>query len=236
MSERAAEWVYKGVWKILSDWFRVPPTPPQLPVDGGSPVRSFHPSLKFLSYLKLWFWIMLVLVDIALLIAWAIVFAVNVVVGLALAPVFLFLIIAPDVVAYVAIHVRYDATWYVMSDRSLRSRRGVWLICEHTVTFENVQDVYVRRGPIQQLFGISTIVVETAGASEGDGENKFTVGNKAILEGIDNPDEIRELIMERVRRSRSAGLGDERHVEGRSWSSDDVAMIREIRDAARALA
>ena len=236
MSARAAEWVYKGVWKILSDWFKVPPTPPELPVEGDTPVLSFHPSLRFLSYLKLWFWIALTVVDLALIAGWIVIFIANSLVAWILAPVFLAVIILPDIVAYVAIHVRYDTTWYVMSDRSLRSRRGAWLICEHTVTFENVQDVKVRRGPVQQLFGISTIVVETAGASEGEGENRFTVGNKAILEGIEDPDRIRNLIMERVRRSRSAGLGDDPRKPAHAWTTDEIAALREIRDAARALA
>ena len=33
--EKAAEWVYRGVWKVLSDWFRVPERPPTLPVAEG---------------------------------------------------------------------------------------------------------------------------------------------------------------------------------------------------------
>src|SRR5690606_33015047 len=96
-----------------------------------------------------------------------------------------------------------------MTDRSLRIRRGIWDIMEHTITFENVQNVSVSQGPLQRYFGIATIIVETAGSSSGEGENVHAIGNKAILEGIDNPEEIRDLIMERVRASRSAGLGDD---------------------------
>jgi len=230
MSERAAAWVYRGVWTVLSGWLRVPQHPPSLPGE----VERFHPSRRFLSYLKLWFWIALVIIDGALIAGWVLVFVAAPMLGVILSPVFLVAIILPDVVAYVAIHVRYDTTWYVMSDRSLRCRRGVWLICEHTVTFENVQDVKVRRGPVEQLFGISRIVVETAGASEGEGDNRFAVGNKAILEGIADPDRIREQIMLRVRRSRSAGLGDDAP-RRRKWSEEEVGVLREIRDAARAL-
>ena len=77
--------------------------------------------------------------------------------------------VLPDILAYIAIHLRYDTMWYVMTDRSLRCRRGIWVIFEHTITFENVQNVHVRRGPVQYFFGISTVVVETAGAAEGGG-------------------------------------------------------------------
>lgn len=137
--------------------------------------------------------------------------------------------LVPDVLAYVAIHLRYDTMWYVMTDRSLRCRRGIWVMVEHTITFENVQNVSVHRGPLQYHFKIATVVVETAGASEGEGDNEFEVGNKAILQGIGDPDEIRRLIMERVQRSRTAGLGDEDPDRGPSrWTPDHIAVLREI--------
>jgi len=59
--------------------------------------------------------------------------------------------------------------------------------------------VHVRRGPVQYLYGIWTIVIETAGASEPEDSSHFAVGNKVIMEGITNPWEIGGLIMERVR-------------------------------------
>jgi uncharacterized membrane protein YdbT with pleckstrin-like domain len=141
--------------------------------------------------------------------------------------------LVPGVIGYLAIHLRYDTMWYVMSGRSLRCRRGIWVIIEHTITFENVQNVYVKRGPVQTLFGISEIIVETAGAAEGEGHSRYATGNKAILEGIDNPEEIRDLILERVRQSKGAGLGDDSEAAG--WSREHVTVLREIRDLARGL-
>ena len=73
------------------------------------------------------------------------------------------ILVAPDVIAYVAIHLRYDTTWYVLTDRSLRIRRGIWIIHETTISFENVQNVEVRQGPLQRYFGIADVIVQTAG-------------------------------------------------------------------------
>ena len=143
-----------------------------------------------------------------------------------------------DIVAYVAVHLKYDTMWYVMNARSLRCRRGIWTVIEHTITFENVQNVHIRRGPVQYFFGIWTIVVETAGAAEPGEANRYAVGNKAIMEGIENPAEIRDLIMERVRRSRGTGIG-ELPAEERSrtiWRPELVRVLEEIRDEVRALA
>lgn len=237
-SEQATAWVYRGIWKVLSDWFRVPGHPPTLPVADGEFLLSFHPSRRYLSYLKLFFWIACVVVDIAILVGWIAVFAANPPLGLVLAVPALAVALLPDIVAYVAIHLRYDTMWYVMTDRSLRCRRGIWTILEHTITFENVQNVHVLRGPVQYLFGISTIVIETAGAAEGHEQNAFAVGNKAIMEGIDNPEEIRRVILERVRRSKSAGLGDERPASAPAspgWSPQQLRALRQVLEAVRAL-
>lgn len=237
-TEKAAEWVYQGVWRVLSNWFRVPEHPPTLPTAEGEFSASFHPSRRYLSYLKFYFWIALFGFDVAIMVGWIAVFLWNSWLGLILLLPTLVVAIVPDILAYIALHLRYDTMWYVMNDRSLRCRRGIWVILEHTITFENVQNVAVRRGPVQYFFGISTIVIETAGAAAGEGHNEFAVGNKAIMEGIDDPKRIRELIMQRVRRSRSAGLGDEHEQLRRTapgWRAEHVRALQEILDEARAL-
>lgn len=227
----SAEWVYRGVWRVLSDCFKVPENPPSLPVEAGGYYRTFHPSRRYLSYLKLYFWIAAIATDIAVLIGWLIVFDSYPFVGGSLAIPALALAFLPDIVAYVAVHLRYDTMWYVMTDRSLRTRRGIWQILEHTITFENVQDVKVSRVPIQQLFGFATIIVETAGATNAEGQSVHAVGNKAIMQGIDNPHEIRNLIMDRVRMTRSAGLGDEDARKSPiGWSTRQRELLSEIRD------
>lgn len=78
--------------------------------------------------------------------------------GVLIAPLLRAFIILPDVVAYVAIHLRFDTTWYVMTERSLRIRRGIWVLHETTITFENVQNVVVNQGPVQRFFGIANVV------------------------------------------------------------------------------
>ncbi len=235
-AESATQRIYRGVWRIVVNWFRVPEHPPTLPAAEGEFLLNFHPSRRYLDYRKLYFWIALAIVDVAILVGWLAVFFWNRQVGLWLAFPALIVAVVPDILAYIAIHLRYDTMWYVMTERSLRCRRGIWVILEHTITFENVQNVHVRRGPVQYFFGISTVVVETAGAAAGEGENHFAVGNKAIMEGIDDPKKIRQLIMERVQRSKSAGLGDDRpSSDSTDWSVEHVSVLRQISEELKAL-
>jgi PH (Pleckstrin Homology) domain-containing protein len=151
--------------------------------------------------------------------------------------------VLPDLVAYLAIHLRYDTTWYVMTERSLRIRRGIWIIHETTITFENVQNVTVNQGPIQRFFGIADVLVETAGGGSQHAEahgGPTMAGHRGLVEGVSNAPEIRDLLMQHLRRSRFAGLGDELvHVPARpaapAWTAEHLAALREIRGAAEAL-
>lgn len=235
--DQAAAWIYKGVWKFIVDWLRVPP-PPTLPSRTGEKVKTFHPAPGFLQYLKFWFWLVLIVFDGLIALGWIIIFSVHNAVGLVLLPLFLFVAIVPDIIAYVAIHLRYDTTWYVMSERAMRLRRGVWSITEVTITYENVQNVKVKSGPIQRGFGIKDVIVETAGAGSGNGEQGASVTNQGLIEGVADAEHIRDLIMRRVRASQSTGLGDEPHrrpsADAGRWSTAHLEALRGIRDEIRA--
>lgn len=229
--KHSTEWVYRGVWATLSRCFAIPSSPPTLPSTPGALIRTFHPSHRYLSYLKAYFWIAAIVSDVLILAGWIILYTQNQTLAWFLAAPAIAVAVLPDIVVYVAVHLKYDTMWYVMTERSLHLRRGIWEILEHTITFENVQDVYIERGPIQQLFKISTIVVETAGATNHEGMNAHAAGNKAIMQGIENPEEICELVMSRVRSSRSTGLGDEEGTARRNvWTARQRALLRDIRD------
>jgi membrane protein YdbS with pleckstrin-like domain len=239
--QAASAWIYGGVWRVLVDWFRVPAEAPTLPAFAGESIAAFRPSEGYLRYLKLVFWIVLAIVDTALLVVWLVILSVSPFVGAVLALPIWALIILPDVVAYIAIHLLYDTTWYVLSERSMRIRRGVWTIRETTITYENVQNLRIDEGPLQRYFGIGNLVVETAGGGGGGGHGEGqpgTAGHHGLIEGVDNAREIRDLILAQLRKSTTGGLGDDPHPTTessatRSWSSAQLATLREIRNLAR---
>ena len=124
-----------------------------------------------------------------------------------------------------------------MTERSLRIRRGMMVIHETTITFENVQNLKLRQGPLQRHFGIADLVVETAGSGGAQGhEGRAGVDNRGVIEGIDNAPEVRERILSRMRQSRTAGLGDEDPAAAPSpsaWSPAQLQALREIREEVR---
>lgn len=234
-AERATAWVYRGIWGVLVRYLRVPDEPPGAPPGGGQVLRSVKPAPGFLRYLKFQFWILLFVIDIGIIGIWVIILVASPLAGLLTAPLFWGVAIIPDIFAYAAIHVRYDTTWYIITERSVRIRRGVWLIRENTITFENVQNVEVRQGPVQRFFGIADVTIQTAGGGGAVGPHgeQSLGGHNGLLEGVANAPELRTLIVDRATASRGAGLGDE-HPErapARGLAPAHLEALREIRAA-----
>ncbi|HSJ07219.1 MAG TPA: PH domain-containing protein [Longimicrobiales bacterium] len=113
-------------------------------------------------------------------------------------------------VSFAIMRLDFELRWYMLTDRSLRVREGIVSVKEKTMTFANVQNLEVRQNPLQRLFGISNVAVRAAGGgskgSSGSSDGGGT--HEARFEGVDNAEEIRRVIRERVRRHRDAGLGD----------------------------
>lgn len=232
-AEKAAAWVYRGMWGVLAAWLRVPADPPGTPPGAGEVLRSVKPSIGFLRYLKLQFWILLMVIDVCIIGLWVVLLVASPLAGLLTAPIFWGVAIIPDLFAYAAIHVRYDTTWYIVTERGVRIRRGVWLLRENTITFENVQNVEVKQGPLQRYFGISDLVIQTAGGGGAAGPHgqQGAGSHHGLIEGIEGAAELRDLIMSKALAGRGAGLGDDREEPryAQGLSPAHLAMLREIR-------
>lgn len=227
----------------LARWIRAPLDPPTTPPGTHEWERHFRPAEAFLRYLKAKYWIgaafaALILIPTVVLVtagiatgvdsplaAWVLLTFFGVVV---LVPILLSMI-----AGYALVQMRYDTTWYVLTDRALRVRRGILTIREQTVTLDNVQNMKVRQGPIQRWLGIADLTVETA-ASGAASQSGTTIARGAVLEGVANPLELRQRIRDRMRQSRSQGIGDREPLDGRergSQGADAGAAARGTRGA-----
>jgi uncharacterized membrane protein YdbT with pleckstrin-like domain len=129
----------------------------------------------------------------------------------------------------------YETRWYVLTDRSLLIRQGVWWTREITLTFANAQNVRVTQGPLQRLFGFSNVEVDTAGGGGGRKEEKKGLEfdpHRAVLRGLDRPGDVQQRIVELVRRSRSAGLGDPDDHQAMP-AAGSIALLEDILAEAR---
>ena len=102
--------------------------------------------------------------------------------------------------------------WYKISDRSLRIREGVLFVREMTTTFANIQNISISQGPIQRFFKISDLKVETAGGGgsndANNGQNNMSSMHIGFFRGVSNSEQIRELMLNRLKQLKSTGIGD----------------------------
>ncbi len=108
--------------------------------------------------------------------------------------------------SFAVLRLGYEMRWYMVSDRALRIRYGIFSLREQTMTVANIQNMAVKRGPLQRLFGIADLEIRTAsGGGSDDDEDSLSRG---LLQGLANAEEVRDLLLDSLRRSRDAGLGD----------------------------
>ena len=103
--------------------------------------------------------------------------------------------------------------WYKISDRSLRIREGVVFVREMTMTFANIQNISISQGPIQRFFKIADLKVETAGGGgavkpDSSSQNPVFSMHIGVFKGIENQDEVRDMMLARLKKLRDTGLGD----------------------------
>lgn len=209
MLERALSW--------LLNLLRVPAEPV---VPGGKLIRVFRAAPAYYRY-KLALWAAGQLAALVGLIGGLI--GIAFVLPYVTHPVGRFGLQAAEVIAWVAflwqfplslaiLHLDFSLRWYILSDRSLRIREGILTVQEKTMTFANIQQISIRQNPLQRLLGIADVQVRSAGGgSSSGGSSHRDVGespHEAYFRGVDNAEEIKRAIQERVRLHRDAGLGD----------------------------
>lgn len=206
-------------WKRwLLRFLRVPPEP-KAP-EGGRVIRVFRAAPNYFR-MKLVLWVLGQLAAIAGLVG-GLLFISTVLNDVSNSWV-RFGLMAAEVIAWLGfltqlpfslalLWLDFDMRWYILSDRSLRIREGILSVREKTLTFANIQQISIRQNPLQRILGISDVQVSTAGGGASGGPHGGgKVGesmHEAYFRGVDNAEEIRNAVKERVRLHRDSGLGD----------------------------
>lgn len=137
------------------------------------------------------------------------------------------------------VRLDWELRWYMLSDRAVRVREGITTVREKTITLANIQNISIKQGPLQRIFGIADVEVRTAGGGGGSGNphQKSTEepGHVAYFRGVANPEEIRTLLIEGVRRQRDSGLGDTDDHPAEPAHDDTLEAARAVLEEARAL-
>ena len=243
--------MYDRMKSTLLWLLRVPPEPHD-PMGDVHSLRVFRAAPGYLRYLTLAWALseigillggLLVFIPLAIAAATGLAVILTTALGLVAAMIFL----GQAGLTFFSLRLNYEMRWYKVTDRSLRIRAGVWNVHEMTMTFANVQNITISQGPLERLFGISDVKVDTAGGGGSSGSHGNGEGlnlHVATFRGVDNPEEIRDLMLQRLRRLRDAGLGDLDDAPGLKsapvydpafGSTETLEALVTFRDEARAL-
>lgn len=224
-------------------FMRVPPTPEPPP---GSPPRVFRAAPNYFV-LRMLRWGLTRLTALAGLM-WA-VYILSVLPmtdapravtwGIRVIEIFAWLaFITEAILGWMIVRLDYEMRWYMVSDRAIRIREGIATVREKTVVLANIQNIDIRQGPLQRYLGIADVEVKTAGgggkSEEGKGKQHAEPMHVAFFRGVDNANEIRDLLREGVRLQRDAGLGDPdehpgAHPQDAGAAAAAAAMLAEAR-------
>lgn len=97
-------------------------------------------------------------------------------------------------VTFLLVLLDYRNRWYVLTDRSLRIREGVWTVREMTISLANVQNIGLAQGPIQRLCGIADVEVATAGGGEAASGGEHSM-HRGVLRGVADAESVRNRIV-----------------------------------------
>lgn len=229
--------LYSALRNVALRLMKTPLDPPEAPAGSQGSVQIFRASPRYLSYRLLGYWLLFGLAWLGWLVG-----AVAALAGREPgAVVVLFVVALPlaalQFVAYFATRLDFDQRYYVLTDRSLRVRSGAIVVTEMTVTHANVQNLTVEQGPLQKLFGIADLRVQTAGGGASHGKGQHDTGHAIQFAGIENAAEVRDRVLAylRQRGGHGAGLGDPDDHAARGLSPRALSALRGVHAAAAAL-
>ncbi len=215
--------IYDFMKKRLLSLLRIPPEP-EPPRGSPDSLRVFRAANGYYRY-RICTWLIgrallgLVLLGVAgffaLLILAGETQGIETLLLSALAVLFTLLYLAQSLFSYATLRLDYEMRWYMITDTSLRIREGTWQVREKTMTFANIQNIALAQGPIQRFFNISDLVVQTAGGGGAPAGQQQAAGpqiHMGYFRGVEDADKIKEIMLDRLRRHKDAGLGDEAEV------------------------
>jgi len=130
--------------------------------------------------------------------------------------------------------LNFQMRWYIVTDRSLRVRNGIWSTHELTSTFANIQEIRVSAGPLQKLLGLADVEAHSAGGGS-SGPHGSKSGHIARFEGLDNANEIRDYLVDSLRQYRDSGLGEAQHAPALASTIGTVVAAEAVLEETRRL-
>jgi putative membrane protein len=123
-------------------------------------------------------------------------------------------------IVFVPLFIRFKTMRYQFDGEGVSMRWGFFFRREVYLTYRRIQDIHVTRNIVERWMGLAKVLIQTASG---------TSGATMTIEGIRNPEPLRDYLYARMRGVRGS---DDAPAEARP-AGEALALLREIRDALR---
>jgi hypothetical protein len=117
----------------------------------------------------------------------------------------------------------YESMTYRLTDSEMVWNRGVWFKMTGIVPYSRITNIDVTQGPISRSLGIAALRIQTAGYSA-----QAAPFQEIKLEGVTNSDQLRELIMSRVRGRKPVATETYDQGDVETKILEELAKIRQL--------
>lgn len=153
--------------------------------------EDFKPALKYKPYLAIYTMVVVAII-------WAACFGWAVFIGeIGIPQPVVLVIVAVLVVCLLFVLLwtvlYYKSVVYHLNATEMTWKRGVWFRKTGIVPYNRITNVDIVQGPVMRMFGISNLKIQTAGYSSSNGSAEIAI------EGIEEPEPLRAMIMDFVR-------------------------------------
>ena len=111
--------------------------------------------------------------------------------------------------------IKYKTMQYTLDEEGISMRWGYFFRKEVYLTYRRLQDIHVTRNIVERWLGLAKVPIQTASG---------TSGATMTIEGVVDPEPLRDYLYERMRGARDGDQAD--HAEG----EDALSILQEIRD------
>ncbi len=139
-------------------------------------------------------------------------------------------------IAFVIAEKWFNSLECVLTEKTLRFKKGVLVKTEKTVPLDKITDLGSMQGPLMRALGIENMTIETAGST--------VAGALLSLPGVIDPQDFRDAVLEQkekltndgpTKSDMSSGLPHTITTTSPQANDEALTLLREIRDSLRNL-
>lgn len=125
-------------------------------------------------------------------------------------------------IVFLAHYFKYATLRYKIDAEGVSMSWGILNKREILLTYRRIQDIHVHRNLVHRWLGLASVAIQTASGA---------AGAEMTIEGVLEPELLRDFLYARMRGAR----GDDEEATARGEGDEVLVLLREIRDALRAL-